>query len=324
MIEQQIRSRPNYTDGVYTRSKLFLSPLDEQSLRSAEEAASGHWAQKIPGVRASNRAFMTFLNLLRADSFDRLYAGAKTLNGGVVSAEQAQRLANYTNIASGRGDLGKAAGAAEGASFFLFSPRLLVSRFQYSFGQPIWHGDSVSRRLIAKEYAKTMMAAATLLALAAMAGAQIEWDRRSSDFLKIRFGNTRIDILGGLPQTLLLAWRLASGQKKTAKGDIVPLREKDGVGPKFGQDTARDVVSRFAWTKASPVAGGAMDILSGQNIIGEPVTPLTGALEQFKPLVIGDVMDAYNEYGVSPETAALITATLLGFGTQTYDTSSKH
>ena len=71
-IETQIQSRPNAP--LYARSKLYIAPLEDMRLTAQEEMIMSRFAHRVPGLRASNRAFITFLNKLRADSFDTMTA----------------------------------------------------------------------------------------------------------------------------------------------------------------------------------------------------------------------------------------------------------
>ena len=121
------------------------------------------FAKYLPGVKHSNRAYITFLNKLRADSFDAMYE--------TMSPEQRKNpknleaIANYINVATGRGNLGKASSAAEILATVLFSPRLLASRFQLLFGTPMMRGDKETRKMIAKEYVRFLTGLAVVLGL---------------------------------------------------------------------------------------------------------------------------------------------------------------
>lgn len=147
----------------------------------------------------------------------------------------------------------------------------------------------------------------------------IETDPRSSDFLKIRFGDTRVDPLSGLIQATVLLSRLASGEKKTAKGKIVPIR---GDKVPYGGDTSFDVLANFNRTKFSPIIGSAVNMLEGKNVVGES----TDALQELKRMVIpmsfNEAKETLEAQGV-PEATALIMLQLFGMGVQTYTPGKK-
>jgi hypothetical protein len=281
-------------------------------------------AEKIPGVRASNRAYVMFLNKLRADSFDAMVA-TLSKNGGAPTAAEAEAIANFINVATGRGNMGSHAGAAETLATVFFSPRLMLSRFQVLAGQPMYRGTARTRRLIAQEYAKFLVGIGVVLGLGALAGASVEKDPRSSDFGKLRFGNTRLDPLSGLSQVTVLLSRLGSGETKNSSGKITPIRGEDVP---YGSPTGADVIARFLRTKLSPVIGASVDMLSGKNVVGQPVSaferkegfPFVGGTipSLLVPLGFRDIYDVMQEQGVAKGTAMTLLS-LFGMGLQQYE-----
>jgi len=149
-----------------------------------------------------------------------------------------------------------------------------------------------------------------------LAGGDIEMDPRSADFGKIRIGNTRIDPLAGISQTIVLLSRLWTGETKTAAGKVVPIR---GEKVPYGKGTAADVTARFLRTKLSPVPATALDIAAGENVVGEPVTPASVAEGLFAPMAIQDIYEAMKDQGVG-RGAALGILAFFGMGLQTYET----
>lgn len=317
MIEQEILNRPNAPD--YKRSKLYLAPHESLVLSAMEEQIMSRVANRVPGVRASNRAYITFLNKLRADSFDAIKASIES-RGPSLSPLELQAIANYINVATGRGDLGKAAGMAEGLATVFFSPRLMASRFQL-IARPLMgfrQGGETSfrvRKAMAVEYARFLAGMAVIYGLAELAGAEIEHDSRSSDFGKLRFGNTRVDPLAGLAQNTVLLTRLATGETMKRSGELRPIR---GERLPYGSDTAADVIARFLRSKLSPVVGAGVDVLSGSNVVGEPTTPATVAQRLTVPLSFQDIYETMLEQGM-PRGTALAMLSLFGWGIQTYE-----
>src|SRR6185436_8004561 len=99
-VDQEILARKNYP--LYQQSKLYLSEHGHK-LSQMEEAYMSRWADKIPLVAASQRAYVTFLNKLRADSFDAM-ANGLARNKELTEVE-AKAIANFVNVATGRGNL---------------------------------------------------------------------------------------------------------------------------------------------------------------------------------------------------------------------------
>src|SRR5690606_15276422 len=106
------------------------------------------------------------------------------------------------------------------------------------------------------------------------AGATIETDARSSDFLKIKIGDTRYDILGGLQQNIVAAHRMIVGEKKSASTgnieefvglvDLLTGNPQDKEN-QFGGSTGLSILLDFIQNKADPFIGVAGRALEGQN-----------------------------------------------------------
>lgn len=309
MVNEQIMARKNYP--LYVKSKLFLSEHGHK-LSQMEEAYMTRWAQHIPLVGASERAYVTFLNKLRADSFDVM---ADTLSARKeLSQAEADAIANYINVATGRGNFGAKDAALTGLNTVFFAPRLVASRFQLLFGQPLYNGSLRTRVMVAKEYARFLGGIGMVYALGTMAGATIGLDPRSSEFGKMRWGNTRVDPLSGLSQTTVLLTRIATGERKTASGNVVPIR---GANLPYGASDTSDVVKNFLRSKLSPIIGASLNIATGKDVLGNPVTVQSTAQNLLVPLSLSDILAAEKDQGI-PAATAFGLLSIFGFGIQTY------
>lgn len=320
-VMEEIKNRDNYP--LYKQAGLFLSQTDN-SLSAMEEAYMSRHAEKIPGVAASERAYITFLNKLRADSFDAMISGLGKY--GTVTSVEAKAIANYINEATGRGKVGISDKAAVGLNTVFFAPRLVASRFNILFGRPIWQlsgGSARTRALVASEYARYIAALGVIYALAASSAEDdeerkkmFEWDPRSSDFGKIKIGNTRIDPLSGLSQVIVLTARSITGQRKSLRtGDISSLV---GDKVKWGHDDLVDVGQKFLRSKLSPAAGSIISLRTGENVIGQKMTPLQIGKEMVTPLVMQEIYTTMREQGITKGTALSLLA-IFGMGIQTFD-----
>ncbi len=102
-IDKQIKSRPNWP--LRMRAGDFHAPIDgTYKLSEREEIMQARLLDKIPGVAASNRAYTTLLNLVRADYFDTLWAGLT--KSGEATFEEAKIITNFNKVSTGRGRLG--------------------------------------------------------------------------------------------------------------------------------------------------------------------------------------------------------------------------
>jgi hypothetical protein len=166
-----------------------------------------------------------------------------------------------------------------------------------------------------------------VLAAGMSAGFKVEFDPRSSDFLKMKMGNTRLDPMAGLSQTAVLLGRTVLGARKNQKGSIEPVRTWGVMGmnnPKvgFGKDDMADIIWNFTRSKFSPIVGTTFDVLSGQNVVGGKVTLKDIPEALILPLSFNDVYDIMKEEGV-PAGLAMFTLGIFGMGLQNYAPGSK-
>jgi len=311
-VMRSIQDRPTFK--LMEDSGLFLADVGKQ-LNKREERFMSSWASKIPGfgraVRFSERGYVGFLNKLRADTFDDLLRKMDDIDPAFrLDKDRMEKLASFVNNATGRGDIKGLVEAGPIVNGLFFSPRLLASRLQLL--NPVYY--ATLPKGVRKEAVKSLLATggltATLGVLATMMGANVETDPRSSDFMKIRVGDTRYDTLGGFGQYVTLGARLYSGETKNAKKDIVEL------GKKFGSDTRWDVAIDFMANKFSPLASLVKDWMKGKDFEGKPFEMKKEILKRFIPLFAQDVIEATEKEGV---TGAVKTApAFFGVGAQTY------
>lgn len=343
---EKLERRENSRSGLYQKAGLYLADAGEMTLARMEEQFMSRWIAKMPRwiggglVRGSQRAYTTFLNRLRADSFDAMAAGLS--KDGTPTVEEARAIANFVNVATGRGAISKKFDrGAEVLNTVFFAPRYVVSRFNLLSGQPLWHGNARTRKMIAGEYARYILGASAMLGLAALAFGgddeddplTVEADPRSADFGKVKIGNTRIDLLSGLSQAAVLSARMATGETKTLNGEIRPLREglrplerwrsvQESIpgGPRFNERDALGVLGRFARSKFSPAFGTGVNLLTGKDMNDDPVTPASELVGMVTPLSVREVRKVLEDQGAA-KGIPLVLLNLLGAGVQVYKPS---
>ncbi len=313
----EISNRPTFQ--LMKENKLAITDLGT-SVTEREEAFMSNLAEQIPiigkGVRASSRAYTGFLNRIRADVFDDFVKNGKKLN--VDDPRFLEDAARFINNATGRGDfkwMGKTGEAIEKGSPILngvfFSPRLMASRlsminpFFYHSLQP-----DVRKQAHLQLFTFASMAG-TVLGLAKLGGAEIETDPRSSDFAKIKYGNTRYDILGGFQQPIRAACQIGLGQTKSSTTGKI-----NDLNGGYNQTTRFDILTHFLEAKESPIFSFAVGLMEGKNYIGEKFDVPTEIAKRFIPMVMQDVQDLYSEYGT--EGIPMAIPGVFGVGSQTY------
>lgn len=309
---EKIKSGKHYE--LSQRAGLELTDL---SAGKHEEQFNSRLAQSIPGVAASERNFTTFMNATRANAFSKI---VDSFYKGDVPISDAKIIANYVNIATGRGELGSLAHAANALSLGLFSPRLWASRLQLLTGQPLWTSkggiNPKARAIVATEYVRSIGGILAILALGAAAGATVEKDPRSSDFGKMRFGNTRLDPWAGLAQNAVFLSREATGETKTLGGEVKSIR---GAGLKTD---GADVLFDFLRSKEAPIPGAITNILAGQDAVGNPTTPKSMAQGMLMPMIFGDVAQTLHEQGL-PKGLIISALGAMGMGVQNFVSSAR-
>lgn len=328
-----LRESPEFK--VMEASKLYVADPHNPKLTAKEELFMNNLAEKIPLigklVKGSERAYVAYLNKMRVDLFnkgrDLLEAQGKTFEN---SEDTYKALASWVNNSTGRGQLyGKVENAAPLLNTIFFSPRLIASRLNLL--NPLYYAKLPKEIRISalKDMGKFIGFGITVMAIAKLNGAQVEDDPRSTDFGKIKVGDTRYDIWGGFQQYIRLFAQIATGQKKsTTSGDIKELDGKKAFG-----ETRADVGGRFVRGKLAPVPSMGVDFLAGRDATGnkllyqwggdhgdKEITLKDEAEQHFLPLIYSDVKDAAK--GGDWKSAILpALASTFGVGTQTYNNS---
>lgn len=259
-----------------------------------EEYFLSNLAEKIPIagrlVKASNRAYVGMLNTLRYEVFNDL---AKSLTvHGEASQANLKALADYINTATGRGSLGSFERSAQNLSKLFFAPRYVMSRVKWM--NPNWYAKQPAP--VRKEALKTMGTfvgtVSSIVALAKMGGADVETDWRSSNFGKMKVGNSYYDLTAGFGLYVRLLGQMLTGVKKTQSGKL----EEYGSNKPFSEDKS-DALLRAFRGKLAPAFASAWNLIDKKNIVGEPVTLKSEAVESVMPLYIGDLIDAVKDRG---------------------------
>lgn len=278
-----------------------------------------HWA----GIHQSQRAYDTFINKLRADVFSNVYDEYAAAGVDVSDPHFRESLAHWINTGTGRGSLALLGRDAGILNALAFSPRLAWSRLEtFNPGYYMSLHPAIARKAIEANL-KTVGATMALLGVMAGSGlAKVGWDPRNSDFAKLKFGNTRLDVLGGHQQLARLFAQMVSGKviSSTTGREIDLNGSDDKNGFKRAGMTRLDVLSRFMEAKASPLASLAITLMRGQDFTGKPVSIPNEVLSRFTPMPIQDISDAVKETGWGAGLVAA-PAALVGLGVQSYGPS---
>lgn len=274
--------------------KLYVAPISEGvavKLSAREEAFMSRFVKKIPVVgqvvRWSERAYLSTLNYMRVMTFDHYATKWAPMH---YSQKTYNQLSTLINWSTGRGPIGKLDDMIPALNAVFFATRLQTSRVAMLFAGPTRFTSPPVRRAYARMMVSFFGSMGGIVALLGAGGlATIEKDPRSTDFGKIRVGNTRLDPWAGFKPYITLIAQLIAGQRRTATGRV--------------QDIKRgETLMRFMRSKLSPAAGLWIDILSGETFLGEEMSIEAGGLgeqirQRLMPLWYQDTMDAIKEEG---------------------------
>jgi hypothetical protein len=343
-----LKEHPRYQ--VFKDMKLSIADSLSHDLTEREEAFMSTIAERLPIVgnmkvkgvpvglnivKGSERSYTMLLNKMRVDIandlIDKLEARGLTFEN---SPKVYKAVGEYINNATGRSDFGKTLNRiAPVLNNTFFSPRLIASRVNMLtyWAQPrFWKTLPREARIdYFRNWISLLGTGMLILAIAKLGGAEVEDDPRSSDFGKIKSGNTRWDIWGGAQPYVRVVAQVWEGERKSTKsGKIYELSGDDIFG-----ETRAGVVSDFFRNKLAPVPGAAVDILSGRTSMGDKIVYQWGGeknkeisiseyvRQRVLPMTITGTQEALKDQG----TKALFTVGIpssLGVGTQTYDSKA--
>lgn len=280
------------------------------------------WTIKVRGkeirplgvVKVSERAYTTFLNLIRMEAFDAMVTSMEH-GGKPLTKAELKAVANYVNVASGRGSIGSLNNSPEVSRLF-FAPRYWASRVQYLAGAPMYGGSKRTRLKIAGEYAKFIGFTGVALGLAAAAG-WTEKDPRSTDFGKLKLGDRTYDLTGGLGTHLVFGTRVFApvfGQQ--------PVKSRDGMS-----DSVEWAAKSYGRSRLAPIPGVVLgatvfrDVKTGlpTNAIGQKQRPDQTLRTLIMPLGVSSAWEdfAKGEEPGGSQVAGFI-ANLFGFSSNSY------
>jgi hypothetical protein len=324
-IMEGIESRPTFS--VMQDSGLAFTDLGK-NMSNREEAFMSRLAGNLPVVKQSARAYTAYLNKVRADVFDHLYSNLMELK---LKPEELKReipaLADYVNMATGRGslkfsqNLGKGGyfgnigidlePSAKGLNSLFFAPRLAASRLKLLNPMTYVEMPPQVRKEALKDLARFTAIGTTMLGLAKAGGGQVEIDPRSADFGKAKFNNTRFDMFGGFTQYIRLGSQLALNSTKSTNTGKVRTLGSNPVVP-----TKLDTIYTFMQNKEAPIPSFLTGYLSGKDYKGDKFDVPSEVMERFIPMIL---QDAYEVYQNDPGKLGItIPASGFGIGVQSY------
>lgn len=311
-VHADILSRPNYD--LYKKMKLATATV--------EEAYPTSLPAKIPVLgrlyKASESAYTGFVYRQRADIADKMIEIAKKNDINLKDPKELESIGKLVNSLTGRGHLGGLEPAAKTVNNVFFSPRALKSNIDTLTAHQFQKGVTpFVRKQAAESTAKVIIGTAAVLGIAnALKPGSVDLDPRSSDFGKIKIGNTRFDVSGGMSSIATLAARLITQSSKSSTTGIV---KKLNSG-EFGSQTGADVFVSFFENKLSPVGAVIKDLIKQQDFNGNKPTVKGELSNLVVPLPITSNLEAHGDKNGANQLLVGI-ADGLGIAANTYGQS---
>lgn len=330
-IQQSIIDHPSgyFKRGVNAAGKETKSFHERMGLDLAlrEEAFNTPFLKKFQerlGVEKSSRAHTAFLNKLRSDQFVSMMEAAKKVGlDPETNLTIAKTYADFINSATGRGglDIGKWKLSRNTAALndVFFAPKNLSGQIRTwnNVLNPVkyYNYDPVMRKQALKSLFAVAGAGLGVTGMANMAGVNVSFNPVSSDFLKLKFGDTRVDLFGGYQQFPVAAAKFMSGLSTSTlpnkKGHLVTT---DLTAGKYGQQTRETIAERFFTNRLSPLGSFVYAWMSNREFDGKPFEFKRAAFERVFPIAAKDIQELAAEdpflAGVlAPTTIMGLTAT---------------
>ena len=271
----------------------FGAPLTKR-----EEGFISRMIELIPGLgwlaKAGSRFQTVFLNLMRIASYDSAVKA-----NPLWKAKERKKWAHTVNALSGRSNWLKKLLTGEGtkiSSIIGFAPNFAMSRIEAP-ARLIWStlADPALRKESARAMAGFVTVNAIFLALSHLAGGDIGWDEEEFDFLRVSFGDTKIDMMAGFNQPMrVILLGILSGLDEAGMKEMV---NKSDFMRAFGN---------FLTYKQSPLIGAPGQLLFGKDIFDQPKSRIELATRTLSMLYYQEVYDMYHlkDETMDPKTAA--------------------
>jgi hypothetical protein len=320
---------------LHDQAGLALTDLEHEAGMREEAVPSALAEQMVikghgPGnaIRGAGRGYTGAGVGMRFDIGKRLLSVMR--EKGIANEQNIKDMGSFVNAITGRGNLpGKVLQeSAPLINALFFSPRLAGSRVQMltePFNIALMRRNPYIWRQYVKANAKTFGTLGLILATVRqfVHGAKVNMNPRSSDFGKIKVGDTRIDLLGGFNQFFHQAGMQYTGQTiSSTTGKMTSL-----TSGKFGQPTRWDEFQNFLIGKESPSPGIVTDFLRNKNPnhFGKKFNVVDEAKTKLAPLALQDAYGAFSDPGKMNkylEGLLAYAGSGSGIGIQTYGKTS--
>lgn len=313
MIKADIYSRPNAVNGKYKAAGVDIDIFSEEAFPSS-------FPEKLPVFgrlfKTSEVIFNGGALQMRADLADRLISIAERNGVNTLNKEEAQGIGTLVNSTTGRGSnlLGLTAQQKRRANALIFSIRFFESNIDtltaHTFDRK---ATSFTKKQARKQLLGIVSSVGAVMALASLAGFEVEEDPRATNFGRIKIFGNWVDITGGMASIARLAAQTITGVKISGAGNKTDMRA-GGFG---STDAFQNIIDNvFTW-KLSPIAGFMRDALRNEMFGGEPFNLKDAVANLITPLSIQNLEQLRD----NPDSSFILGSVILeglGLSTSSY------
>ena len=310
-VKAEIYSRKNYLNGRYELGK----KLD---IGTGEEEFPTSLPSKIPGLgrlfKAAEVSYEAGAMRLRADIADVYYDLAEQAGIDMTNKIEIGSINEMVNSLTGRGRLGRLEGAGKAINSVFFSAKFFKSNLD-TLTVHAFSGDfsNFAKKQAAINLLKMISAISILFLISSgFDEDSVEWDTRSANFGKIRLGNKRFDLTGGMSSLIILASRIVTQQTKSSVTGII--KDLDGG---FGSPTGMDILWNFTENKFSPMFSVIKELIAQKTFDGEEPTLVNQLTNLIVPIIIESGIDASKKEDLA-NTLLVLIADGLGISANVY------
>jgi len=318
LLMADVYSRRNFMNGNYKKAGLMVD---------FEEEYPSTIPGRIPVVgrafRASETAFLNSGVRMRINAFDLLMDTAQK-QGFPIDDNMAKDLGRLVGSMTGRANVH----VSQGVRAFLWAPKMMMANINFLTAHTI-PGQGLKTKFARREAAKNLakmvsFIGGTAAVINAMRPGTVEIDPRSADFLKVRVGDTRIDMTGGKGSYITLAARTLAGISSVVGGPFEGaikntntkiLKEVNQLNDPTGRKLLYVGVD-FLMNKTAPLARTASEaLLIGRTFEGDRPTIGSSAANILVPIYVKNIWEAtIGDYPVDNKAAQIIASMVDFFG----------
>lgn len=321
-LRAEILSDPDYD--LMRRAKIATATVEEEFPVS--------WPTRLPVIgrafKASEVAFTGSAYYMRYRTAKQILNIARNTGVDLTDKNELESIGKLVNSLTARGDTGAKSGKPGFFNNVIWSPKMIKANIDVLTLHAADKGFSkFARKRAAINLIRIIAGQAAVLFLASRLlddDDAVEWDPRSAGFGKIRIGNTRFDISGGMAAFITLATRVSivlknfvtDGDTPAIKSSVTGELSKVNEGG-FGKRTGEDIVYDFFGNKLAPAAAVVRDILRNETFEREKPSLKTTTRDLAVPIPI----TTYKELKDDPHSVGLLLgmfAESVGVGAQTY------